>query len=288
MLNSDLKVSIGMPVYNGEKFVHEAIESLLNQTFKNFELIISDNASIDRTGEVCRSYSMKDSRIIYVRQVENIGAAANFQFVLDKATGNFFMWAACDDLWSKDFLNNAINILHQNDDIGFYFPTFKLRSMMLLIYKIVSKDVFKYIESKDKKTRVVSFYNTHHLSHKCNIVYSVFKIHIIRSVMSRQSISNDGIVGLILLGMTRGKLADKPCFAKRYKWLWPGFGGTMLIRLEMLIRSNKPSSFSKLKSESFLLAASFYPEFTEYFEKIQISYQENYYLNNFKINQNIV
>jgi glycosyltransferase involved in cell wall biosynthesis len=95
-------VSIGMPVYNGEEFIVEALESLLGQTFINFELIISDNASEDRTGEICTEYALRDSRIRYIRQKQNIGAVANFQFVLDTAVGEYFMWNAADDYRATD------------------------------------------------------------------------------------------------------------------------------------------------------------------------------------------
>lgn len=101
-------VSIGMPVHNGERFIREAIDSLLEQTFTVFELIISDNASTDSTESICQRYSKQDQRIQYIRQQEDIGALRNFQFVLSKASGEYFMWAACDDKWDR----NWIKLLH--------------------------------------------------------------------------------------------------------------------------------------------------------------------------------
>ena len=98
------KVSIGMPVYNGEKFIREALDSLLAQTFTDFELIISDNASTDGTEAICRKYVERDSRIRYVRQTINRGGTANFLFVLSKARGEYFMWAAADDQWSPNWI----------------------------------------------------------------------------------------------------------------------------------------------------------------------------------------
>lgn len=98
------KVSIGMPVYNGELFIREALDSLLAQTFTDFELVISDNASTDGTEAICREYNRKDDRIRYVRQTENRGAVANFRYVLDEAVGEYFMWAAADDMWSPNWL----------------------------------------------------------------------------------------------------------------------------------------------------------------------------------------
>lgn len=109
-------VSIGMPVYNGEEFIREALDSLLSQTYPNFELIISDNASADGTEEICLEYAEKDSRIRYVRQLENRGPAANFQFVLNEAKGEYFMWAAHDDLWGTDFLSAGVQALAFDQD----------------------------------------------------------------------------------------------------------------------------------------------------------------------------
>lgn len=99
-------ISIGMPVYNGELFIREALDSLLAQTFTDFELIISDNASIDATECICLEYAAKDTRIRYFRQVENKGALANFQAVLDLAVGDFFMWAAADDKWASNWIEH--------------------------------------------------------------------------------------------------------------------------------------------------------------------------------------
>ncbi len=104
-------VSIGMPVFNGAKYIRDALDSLLNQTYSHFELLISDNASTDNTENICREYAQKDARIQYVRQANNLGAAANFQWVLNQASGAYFMWAACDDKWSEDWLNAMLGAL---------------------------------------------------------------------------------------------------------------------------------------------------------------------------------
>src|SRR6266516_2285733 len=90
-------VTIGMPVYNGDKFIREAVLSWLQQNFADFELIISDNASTDLTELICRDLSAKDTRIRYIRQSRNLGLCANFAFVLNAAAGDYFIWAAYDD-----------------------------------------------------------------------------------------------------------------------------------------------------------------------------------------------
>ena len=120
MSHSQPTVSIGMPVYNGGKYIRDALDSLLAQTFTNFELIISDNASTDRTEQICREYADRDARIQYVRQPVNRGATANFQFVLDEAAGEYFMWAAYDDYWKPHFIAHALSAMN-NESIGFAF-----------------------------------------------------------------------------------------------------------------------------------------------------------------------
>jgi len=116
MDNKKPKVSIGMPVYNGEKFITEALESILAQSFQDFELIISDNASTDRTQEICLEYVQKDSRISYHRNEKNLGAAPNYNLLFHMAKGEYFKWAACDDKMAPDFLSKCVDVLDQNPD----------------------------------------------------------------------------------------------------------------------------------------------------------------------------
>jgi len=110
----DILVSIGLPVYNGEMFIKQAIESLLDQSHKNIELIISDNASTDNTSKICKQYIAKDSRIRYLQQPSNKGVVANFQVVLDESVGEYFMWAACDDYWELNWVDTLLSKMIQD------------------------------------------------------------------------------------------------------------------------------------------------------------------------------
>ena len=107
-------VSIGMPVHNAAATLRQAIESMLSQTFTNFELIISDNASTDETGAMCEEYAGRDRRVRYVLQSQNIGGSLNFEFVRAQATGRYFIWAAADDVRSADFLAENVAFLEEN------------------------------------------------------------------------------------------------------------------------------------------------------------------------------
>lgn len=118
-------VSIGLPVYNGSKFLRRALDSLLGQTYHNIELIISDNASTDDTGFICEEYAANDTRIHYIRQKANIGGLNNFNFVLSLARGEYFMWAAHDDWWYPIFVESLKNALDSNHSYGVAMSSFE-------------------------------------------------------------------------------------------------------------------------------------------------------------------
>jgi glycosyltransferase involved in cell wall biosynthesis len=111
------KVSIGLPVWNGEEFLPKALDSLLGQTLADFELIISDNASTDATEAICKSYGDRDARIRYYRNDENIGLQGNTQRVLDLATAPLFMWACHDDVWDPSYLGKMVEQLDRDKSL---------------------------------------------------------------------------------------------------------------------------------------------------------------------------
>jgi glycosyltransferase involved in cell wall biosynthesis len=105
------KVSIGLPVYNGEVYLEHAIQSILDQTYSDFELIIADNASTDATESICRKFAARDGRIRYYRSEINIGGAGNHNRVFELANGEFFKWSAHDDLYPKEMLQRCVEVL---------------------------------------------------------------------------------------------------------------------------------------------------------------------------------
>jgi glycosyltransferase involved in cell wall biosynthesis len=105
------RVSIGLPVYNGDNYLEQALDSLLAQTYTDFELIITDNASTDRTEAICRAYAARDTRIRYVRNAENLGATRNFNYAFELARGEYFKWAAHDDLYDPAFVERCVEVL---------------------------------------------------------------------------------------------------------------------------------------------------------------------------------
>lgn len=106
-------ISIGLPVYNGENYLEQSLKSILNQTFEDFELIISDNASTDATQQICLDYAASDRRIRYYRQEKNLGCARNSNFVFEEAKGRLFKWASHDDLHAPTFVERCVEALRQ-------------------------------------------------------------------------------------------------------------------------------------------------------------------------------
>lgn len=115
-------VSIGMPVYNGQGYIEGAIDSILGQTERDLELIISDNASTDGTAEICQVYAARDARVRYRRNKTNLGAAENYNRVFWAATGRYFKWAAHDDLCAPEFIRRCVDVLERDPTVVLCYP----------------------------------------------------------------------------------------------------------------------------------------------------------------------
>jgi glycosyltransferase involved in cell wall biosynthesis len=125
-MNARPKVSVGIPVYNAEKFLRETIDSLMVQTFPDFEIIISDNASIDETEEICRSYADQDQRVRYHRNENNIGIVPNFNRLFGISRGEYFKWVAADDIMAPEYLARCVDVLDQDSTVVLAAPRVKL------------------------------------------------------------------------------------------------------------------------------------------------------------------
>lgn len=119
-------VSIAIPAYNCGRYIAQCIESLLGQTYGDFELVISDNASTDDTEAVCRRYETADSRVRYVRRAENIGGPGNFRYVFSLCSGKYHKWSTADDYWHPDFLREAVAVLDAQPDVVLCYPKTQL------------------------------------------------------------------------------------------------------------------------------------------------------------------
>lgn len=120
------EVSVGMPVYNGERWLAAAIESILSQSFEKLELTISDNSSTDGTEEICRSYAARDRRIRYLRQETNLGVSHNYNFVFRSARAPYFKWASSNDICHESFLERCLAELRGRPDLALCYPRTRL------------------------------------------------------------------------------------------------------------------------------------------------------------------
>jgi glycosyltransferase involved in cell wall biosynthesis len=124
-MNSSIpRVSVGIPVYNGERYVAQTIECIVAQSFRDFELIISDNGSSDRTRGICESYAARDARIRYYRNETNRGAAWNHNRVFELSSGKYFKWQCHDDLCHPQFLEKCVAVLDREPAVVLCYSQF--------------------------------------------------------------------------------------------------------------------------------------------------------------------
>jgi glycosyltransferase involved in cell wall biosynthesis len=116
------RVTIGLPVYNSERYLRQSLESLLNQTYRDFVLVISDNASTDSTSAICQEYARGDSRVKYSRNPENIGNPRNFNRVFALTTTPFLKWSTSDDYWAPTMLERAMEVMERDPSIALCYP----------------------------------------------------------------------------------------------------------------------------------------------------------------------
>ncbi|GEL20813.1 glycosyltransferase family 2 protein [Pseudonocardia asaccharolytica] len=111
------RLTVGLPVHNGARYLPEALDALLKQSYADFELLISDNASTDATAEICEHYRARDERIRVFRQPRNIGACPNHNFLVHQARGELFKWASHDDLYGPDLLLRCVEALDAHPEV---------------------------------------------------------------------------------------------------------------------------------------------------------------------------
>ena len=177
-MNKKGKITIGIPVFNNEKIIKKRIDDITAQSYQNFTIIISDNNSTDKTREICEKISQNDDRIVFFHHEQNMGPYWNFNFVLDKAETEYFVWVAGDDIWSKKFLEKNIKFLEENDDyVGSIGETSLFnRNYNENIKLIENSKKYKYvmpINDNDVDKRITSYLNFTNIP---NINFFFFKI----------------------------------------------------------------------------------------------------------------
>lgn len=177
---SSLTIEIGMPVYNGEKFIRRALTSLLSQSHTDWALVIADNGSTDNTHQIIQEFAAIDSRINVIRHERNIGALANFLFLANRCNTPFFMWAAADDEWSANYISSNISILYSDQSIG--FASGQLKNIDTAGEVVRSYASFFPFSHEKLERRLVNFMIAREADGKANIIYSVFRTDLLRTV----------------------------------------------------------------------------------------------------------
>jgi len=190
----DPRITIGLPVYNGDNFLEESIRSILNQTYENFVLVISDNASTDRTSEIITSYASKDPRIQYVRQVENVGHQKNFNYVFRNVETEFFKWAAHDDNVAPDFLEKCLTALDANPSVVLAYPRSYLIDERGTVFGTYSDNLD--LHSQHPHERFKQYFDTQGL---CHAIFGVFRTSALKRTML---LGNYAMADRVLLGST--------------------------------------------------------------------------------------
>ena len=206
-------VTIGLPVYNGEAFLARALDSLLGQTFGDFEIIISDNASTDGTEAICRSYAATDLRIQYLRNPENLGAAENYNRVFRLASGRYFKWASHDDMCAPQFLERCVAALEADPDVVLCYPTTVIiddNDKRLGEYPAETSYLDPRPQRRYRQWMIEREYG------ECNAVFGVIRASVLRKtgLIGKYMASDVVLLGELLLHGKMLKLPD-PLFFRR-------------------------------------------------------------------------
>jgi len=201
-MNNKPLVSIGMPVYNGESFLHQALNSLLRQSCDNFELIISDNASTDNTRQICLEYSRQDPRIKYYRNKINMGGIWNFNRVFDLTSGEYFMWASYDDYWDPRYISLCIEGFGISNSVVLVgaickYVDFSTEELIFIDQGLNTVGLSTYERFKKYK------YTIHSGKHIGAIFFGIYKRSVLAKVMPLKkvlAIDHLLLAGLSLLG----------------------------------------------------------------------------------------
>lgn len=206
-------VSIGLPVYNGERYLAETLDALLTQSYTNIEIIIFDNASTDATQAICRTYALKDSRVRYYRNERNLGAARNYNLTVEHARGVYFKWAAHDDLCKPTFIESCIEVLEREPHVVLAYPK-----------TIVIGPKGETIDAQFEDHFNIRDEQPHHRYRRftfvpldCNAVFGVMRLAVLRQTpcIGPYESSDRVLLGELAL---RGEIAEVPerLFLRRY------------------------------------------------------------------------
>lgn len=170
-MGSGPKITVHIPVYNGDNYLETEIDSLLAQTYADFELLITDNCSTDRTADICQRYAQQDPRVRYVRNERNIGSNPNFDLGVELARGEYFKWASHDDFHAPEFLERCVDVLDSD-------PHVVLVQSLVQIVDDKGHNLTLYdsqLHGSDSNDPVERFKPLTHIRHTCTEIFGLFR-----------------------------------------------------------------------------------------------------------------
>lgn len=258
---SNPRVDIGLPVLNGERFIRRALESLLSQSYGNIRILLSDNGSVDATVDVAKQVIELDSRI-QLYEGEKGSATDNFSFVLNESDSDFFMWAAYDDVWSPDFIQKGLQSLTSNCD--YFSANWWVGDLVTMRgYSSVGHPL-SFIQESSATHRLLRYLNLHHLSHKCNLVYSLFRTPQLKSLYRIQDIADDGALSALVVHTLIGRCSEEVMFWKQgFDWRAMNSASRFRLRVRTSMADfvNGSKSFEVAKRDSLQRMIRLFPQF---------------------------
>lgn len=242
---------------------------------ENFTLLVSDNGSTDSSLDIARWHASIDDRV-KVLSGERGDAASNFQFLLEQCATDYFMWAAHDDLWDRKFLQSAVAAL----DEGHSYFTANWFVGDLDRHRGVShaKHPLGFLQRGDSLERTVTFLNLHHLSHKCNLVYAVYRMEFLQGVHSPGSIANDGLFTAQVAHASPGYVTDSVLFRKEDRFAGRSRGyqlaRQLLGRPRFLSRGRLSRPFEVAKARALDETTNAFPSLSSTLLRIFEAYDE--------------
>ena len=262
------ELTIGMPVFNDIEFIEESLNSIMNQSLKDFQLIISDDGSTDGSEAICRKLAANDTRVTYIRQPQNLGISKNMEFLLAQAKTEFFMWAADDDVWDENYASHLIALLQKDETAIAAFCSYDLIDEN---GKFVENRSYDYSERTPYR-RLVQFIR----KADDGFGYGIFRTKRIERVKfpvwwwpNRKTAYNN-IYGSLCYYLANGQyvhFSEKPLFFKRVKsqdyvnHVIAGEGDAMKETASFIVRKFNLVcfSFNLICKGNFFLAISTFP-----------------------------
>jgi glycosyltransferase involved in cell wall biosynthesis len=217
-------LTVGIPAYNEERFIAETLESLVQQTFTDWKAIVSDNCSTDRTYDIIRKYADKDNRIESVRHRTNIGAVENFKYGLNLADTRYFVWLGSHDIFHKDYLRSAIEVLELQKDVVMVFPNSLMINENGVEIGMANSDIQTLGEDLRKRlSKVVRNLKL------CTALHGVFRLDILKVLPFKSVIGSDQLMlfaaasyghlyMLPITGIKRRQIKKETYWEKKERW----------------------------------------------------------------------